>query len=136
MQVNVHLDHHVPFLFGHLQQRPVTEDAGVVDEDVEPAVGVEGRLHHLAGAGGRADRDAAGDGSSPQGLDLGHDSFRGSALPGPISCAAEVVDDHLGPFAREQQGMGAPDPAPCTRDDGDLSLQTSHVSPPTSNPRS
>ena len=55
-----------------------------------------------------------------------------AVVAGPVDGAAQVVDHHLGPFGGEQQGVLATDAATGPGDDGDPSVQCSHVVTPLS----
>ena len=63
------------------------------------------------------------------------DDLLGRALVGALAggLAAEVVDDDRGTLGREQQRLGAPDPAPGAGDDRDLAVEADPWTPPETN---
>ena len=44
MTIEVHFYYGVPFLRAHVENHPVSEDAGIVDQDIKSAKGVNGGL--------------------------------------------------------------------------------------------
>src|SRR5205807_4570918 len=112
-------DHGVEVGLVHLHQRLVTDDAGVVDEDVDLAEGIHRRLHDLPGAI-ELDHGVEAGYRGPTGrLDLlAH--LDGRALLGGLAreAGAHVVDHHLGSLAREAQGDLPPDAPSGTGHDG------------------
>ena len=61
----------------HVLERLVAQDAGVVDDDVDPAEGVERGLDDGLAALGRGDAVVVGDGLAAGGLDLVDDLLGG-----------------------------------------------------------
>ena len=45
----MHADHVVPLVDGHVDEHAVAQDAGVVDQDVEAAEGLDRRFDHPLG---------------------------------------------------------------------------------------
>ena len=117
----------VPLGLAHVDEHPVAEDPGVVDEDVQVAEGVDGRVDQLLGPLPVGDVVAVRHRLATPGRDLG-DDFVGRAVvrAGAVVGAATVVDDDLGSFGGEQKGVLATDAAPGSRDDRDASLECSH----------
>ena len=110
----------VPLLLGHREQHPVAEDAGVVDEDVETAEGVDRLLDEARGAVPAADVVGVGRGLAARGRDLVDDLLRRSRVGArTVTTAAEVVDHDLGAVASEGQRVLASQPTARTRDDAD-----------------
>jgi hypothetical protein len=76
----------------------------------------------------RRDRGVVGDRLAPGGLDLLRNLVCGARV---VACAvpraAQVIDEDLRPFAREEHGMGAPDAAARTRNDSDLAIEKTHM---------
>ena len=60
--LEVDLDDRVPLGLGHVDHHPVTQDAGVVDEDVEGAEGVDRELDEALRAVPGGDVLGVGDG--------------------------------------------------------------------------
>ncbi len=106
----MHRDHRVVVGLVHLQQRLVPDDAGVVDEDVDRAEGVDRSLDDPPGgvevAHGVVARDRAAAGL----LDVAH-RHRRRVLVGAaaVEADADVVDHDRGAFGGEAQGEFAPD---------------------------
>jgi hypothetical protein len=121
--LEVDLDHRVPLRLAHVGEHAVTEDAGVVDQDVEPAEGLDGGRDEPLGAVPVADVIGVGDGLAAHGLDLVHDVLgRALVVALPVHRATEVVDDDLGAVVGQQQRVLASDAPSRTRDDGDAAL--------------
>ena len=59
--LQVHLDHRVPLGLGHVDEHPVAQDAGVVDQHVELAEARDRLPDQALGAGEVADVVAVGD---------------------------------------------------------------------------
>jgi hypothetical protein len=71
------LPNEVEVLLGHAGDHPVAHDAGVVDDCVDAAVGLQGALDQLPDRGEVGDRRAVG-GRHPAGrVDLGDDLVGG-----------------------------------------------------------
>jgi hypothetical protein len=118
---DVHAVDEVPVFGAHLRVGDIAEDAGVVDDDVDTAEGVEGALHDLVAV---LDGVIVGDRGAAGGLDLVDDLVGGRrrlALAG--EAAAEVVDDDLGAARRQEQRVGAAQAAAGARDDRDLAIE-------------
>ena len=122
----------VPLLFRHVEDHLVAQDAGVVDDDVEPAEGVERLLHHAVAGLEVGDVVVVGDGVAAHLLDF-VDDLVGRALlaAGAGRGAAEVVDDDARALGRERQALAAADAAAAAGDDRDLAFESvAHVMPP------
>ena len=78
--LEVDLDDRVPLCLGHVGEHPVAQDAGVVDDDVEPAEAVDRALHHPTGGLEVADVVGVGDGLAAHALDLVDDLLGGSSV--------------------------------------------------------
>src|SRR5207244_4479341 len=93
----------------------------VVDEDVQPAEGVDRRLDDARGAGEGGGALAAGDRRAAGGAELGDDAV-GALGVGRLAGQGdtEVVDDDLGALAGEEQGMLAAHALAGAGDDGDF----------------
>ena len=119
-------DHRVPLLLGGVHQHPVAHEAGVVDQDVEPAELVDRLLHHRRGllevghVGAVRHRPAA------RRLDRG-DDLVGRRLPRALAGERDaVVVDHDGRAVRGQLERVRPaDAAARSGDDRDATLQQS-----------
>jgi hypothetical protein len=63
---------------------------------------------------------------------VGHLLGRGAVAAGAVDRTAQVVDHHLGPFGGEEEGVLTADAATGPGDDGDPSVECTHVVvPPT-----
>jgi hypothetical protein len=95
-------------------------DAGVVDQDVEPAAAGERRARAEQVADGRlvghVQRPRGG--GAAGGVDLAGDARRGIEV--------QVGDDHVRPLTREQQRDVAPDARARPRDHRRLPVQAEH----------
>ena len=102
----------------------VAQDAGIVDDAVEPAEMIGRRLHDLAGGDRFRHRLEIGDRGAAALLDL-LDHFLGGcgADAGAVGGAAGIVDDDLGAFGGAEQRDLAADAAACAGDDDDFVLQ-------------
>ena len=120
----------VPVLLAHLGEGLVAQDAGVVDDDVDTAEGIQRGLHDGGPIGHRI---VVRDGLAASGLDLVDDDV-GRAVAGTVAraAAAQVVDHDLGAARREEQRVGATQSVASARDDDDSVVEAkllSHGSP-------
>ena len=129
--LQMHLDDRVPVGLGHVDQYPVPQDAGVVDQDVKITEGLDGRIDQALATVPVGDVVGVGHRPSPGGDDLVDHLLGGRpVVAGAVDRTAEVVDHHLGPLGREEQGVLAPDTPTGSGDDGDTSVQCSHAASP------
>jgi hypothetical protein len=111
-------------------ERPVTQDASVVDHDVDLAEGVERSLDHPLAAFERRHVVVVGYGLSTGARNLGdHGVGHRRARTRPVPVSAEVVDDDPGALLSEQQRVLATETAPSSSDDDDSALDSSHSHP-------
>ena len=129
--LEVHPDHRVPLLLGGVDEHPVADEAGVVDQDVEPAEGVDRLLHHRRGLREVGHVGAVGDRPATGRLDRG-DDLVGRRLARALAGRqrdAVVVDHDRRAVRRELERVRAADAATRAGDDRDATLQqASHVS--------
>ncbi|MGY3080754.1 hypothetical protein ACVWZZ_007162 [Bradyrhizobium sp. LM6.10] len=119
----MNLDDGLERLHAHLVEDHVAQDAGIVDDAVEPAEMIGRGLHDLAGGDGFGHRLEIGDRGAAALLDLlDHFLSGGCARTGAVGGATGIVDHDLGAFRRAEQRDLAPDAAPCTGNDDDLVL--------------
>src|SRR6185369_9548888 len=103
--LEVGVDDRVPLLLGHVEDHAVSEDAGVVDDDVDPAEGVHRGLDDRLPTGHAGHRVVVGHGIAARLGDLLHDLIgRLPVGPGPDLAAAVIVHHHPGPVLRHQDG--------------------------------
>ena len=125
--LEVHRDDGVPVGLVHVEDHLVAEDAGVVDDDVEPAERLDRLVDHRPRAGERRDVAGVGDRLTAPATDHVDDGL-GDGLVGALTArrAAEVVDDDLGPGIGQLHRVPAPDAVPSASDDGHLAIEDSH----------
>ena len=94
----------VPILLGHLDEALVTEDTGVVDDDVNTSEGIEGSLDDLVT---ELNAVVVGNGLAASLLDLVDDQVS-SASGGTLTegRASEVVHDDLGTTGGQEESIG------------------------------
>ena len=124
----MHPDHRVELRLLHLQQALVAQDAGVVHEDVDGAEVIHRRLDDPLRLIELADVAVVRDGFTARGFDL-LARLRGRVLAAPatVDVYAGVVDDDLSAVRRKLHRDPATDAAPRTGDDGDPTIQKTHV---------
>ena len=128
MTLGVDAHDHVPLVLGEVHQHPVTEDPGIVDQDVEATELVDCLRDQAARALPVADVVGVGDRHSARGADLGRDlGCRTGIGAGSVGAAPEVVDDDRRAFGSQQQRMLTPDAAPRSGDDRDAVPGTTSV---------
>src|SRR3954466_6448243 len=109
------VDHPVPLLRANLGKTDEVADSSVVDQDIDTTMvreeSAEGVLNLGRVSPGKSD-GAVVSAPSPNGLRR-------------LGCWFErtVIDDHMGPTVGENIGDGRTQPAPCTRDHGNLAGQ-------------
>jgi hypothetical protein len=129
--LQVHGDHGVPLLLGHVDEHTVAQDAGVVHEDVEVAERLDGGVDQALAAFPVGHVVAVGDGLAAHALDLGHDLLgRRETATRAVGGAPEVVHDDLGALGGEEEGVLTADAAPRPRDDGDPAVRVLPCEPP------
>ena len=126
--LEVHLDDRVPLGLGHVDEHAVAQDAGVVDEDVEAAEGVDRPAATSCSAPSQSEMSSLlATASPPMAPDL-VDDVAGPGRPrgpSPSIDAAEVVDDDLGALLGQHQRVLAADAPPGAGDDADPSFAQS-----------
>src|ERR1043166_7766215 len=92
----------VEILDAHVEDHPVAQDAGIVDDDVNVAPLLDGGLDHPLGAIEVRDVVAIGQGFTARGADLVDDFARWTTgRPAAVQLGADVVDDYACAVARE-----------------------------------
>ena len=122
----MHGDDGVEVLFGHVPDGGVAHDPGIVHQDVEPAVGVDGLLDHGAGILEAGDVAVVGRGLAAALGDDVHGEVGVPTLTLAADRAAQIVDDDLGPLLGQLHGVTPADAVPGPGDDGDLAVEQSH----------
>src|SRR5205807_5699642 len=84
----MHPQHGLPVLIGHLVEGPVPQDSGVVHYAVDPAEVIDSGPHDVPGTVGRGDAVVAGNRLATGGTDfgdhgVGHGRPRPRTIPGP-----------------------------------------------------
>ena len=127
MALQVDPDDVVPVRLVHVEAHLVPQDAGVVDQDVELAEGVDGLVDEVLGPLPRADVGGVDGAVAAARLDELDDLF-GRVLVAAFALEGgpDVVDDDLGALGGQQQGLLASDASSCAGDDGHLAVEHSH----------
>ncbi len=112
MPLEVHPDDGVPLVLGRVDQHPVADEAGVVDQDVQPAEGVDRLPHHGLGLREVGDVGAVGHGLAAECLDLGDHLVGGRVSFSTGQRDAEVVHHDPGALAGQLERMRPTDPRP------------------------
>ncbi len=121
--LQVHGYDRVPVVLRHGEHHPVPQDAGVVDDYVETAPGVDCLLDHLAGRGEVGHVAAVDHCLAAHCLDVVHDLLgRGEVCATAGLVASEVVDDDPCALLGEHQRVLPAYAAACTGDDCDAAL--------------
>ena len=112
-------------LAGHVAERLVAQDSGVVDDDVDTTEGVDRRLHDRRSALRGRHRVGVGDRLAAGRRDLVDDELGGADVgAGAVDRAAEVVDDDECAARGEQQGVLLAEAAAGAGDDRHLAVET------------
>jgi len=124
----VDTDDGVPLALFHVESHAVAQNAGVVDEDVEAAEGVDGLLDEVFGPLPVRDVVEVRSGLAAEGLDL-LDNLTGRAVvrPRAVPLTAQVVDDDLRALTRELERVSASDSASRTGDDCHFVFEQRHT---------
>jgi hypothetical protein len=119
--VQVHLEHRVPFVHAHLVEEAVAQDTCVVDHHVDAAKAVDGRLDDAGCACGVRHAVGIGRCLTAHGFDFVHHFLCGACvLAFAGDGRADVVDHHLGTFARHGQRDVAANATTCAGDHDDF----------------
>src|SRR5581483_5290005 len=113
--VEIHLKDQVPVLLAHPQQEAVARDAGIVDEDVDPAPLLEDLVDHRLDVARVGDVHLEIERAAAELLDRGDGLF---GAPG-----IQIGDDDVGASLREGFGNGAADALRRAGDDGMLAVK-------------
>ena len=95
-------------------------DAGIVDQDIEPSVVLDGGCDDALGFRGLGDVATYGDSLAPGCSDRGYDFIR-------TSFAGSVIDDYRCAFSGEGLGDGGPDTLGSARNHCDFTLEFAHI---------
>jgi hypothetical protein len=123
-------DDRIELLLRHFVEEAVAQIAGIVDDRVDPAEGVDRRHHH--GVRAVPARDAVGVGDCAA---AGRDNLVGDLLSDrraarfTAQAHAEIIDDDGGASLREIERDAAPHPAASAGDQRDLSVHNAHGLP-------
>ena len=131
MPGQMHVDDRLPILGEHVVKHFVAQDAGGVEDDVQPAERLARLAHHREAVVEFGDRAIIGDRVAARRLDLVDDFLR-RRLVGAFAAAAGagIVDNDLGAVRGHQFGDFAADPAPRAGADRDPSVEHAHPRSP------
>src|SRR5262249_39082088 len=130
----MNLEHQIPVNHAHAMEDAVAQDAGDVDDAVDAPERVDRGFHDVGGRPGLGDAVEIRNRLPAIALDLVHHLLRRRIRRAlAVDRAAEIVDHHLGAFARRRERDLAADAAPGPGDDDDFSLEglTHRISSPT-----
>ena len=118
--LQVDVDDRIPFALLHVHEHSIAQDSRVVDQNVEPSVGVDRLLNHGSGRIEVGHIRSVGHGLSAVLANLldhlvGWPRVLALAIPG----APEIVHDDLGAMFCQHQRVLAPDPSPSSSHDRD-----------------
>jgi hypothetical protein len=122
----IYLDDRVPFGLGHVDEHPITQDARIVDQPIQPAERVDRGLDETSAALPVGDVVGVDHRLAAHPADLLDDLVgraRGRTRTGAV--AAQVVDDDAGTLAGELERVLAADAAPRPRHDDDPTIHDS-----------
>ena len=120
----VDLNHQIEVVHAHLGKALVTQNAGVVHQNVHPAPGVDGLLHHGFDRRKVGDRGAIGQRLATGSADfIDHRLRRADRAALAVHAAAQVIDQHLGAARRQCQRMLAAQAATGARHDGHAAVE-------------
>ena len=110
----------MPIFRFHFDKTFIAQDAGVVDEDIHRAKGIQGRLDDGFTAVRRRHIVVIGHGFAAGSLDFAHHLVgrRSGSVAGPVPGPAQVVNHHLGAPFGQFQGVSTPQAGTGTGDDG------------------
>ena len=122
------IDHLAEVVEAHLDEGLVAQDAGVVDQDIDPAEAFLDEGDHLVDGGGVGHGSAVGDRFTAGRDDLVDDQLRrADRAARAITRAAEIVNHDLGTAGRQRQRIGAAEAAAGPGNDGDAPVETNGV---------
>ncbi len=94
--LQMHIDHAIPIRFAHREDHTVTQNAGIVDQDVETTKGFDRLIDHVLGFAKVGNIAAIDDGFATHFLDLSNDIFSRTCVGATaISGPTQVVYDDL-----------------------------------------
>ncbi|MNN54178.1 hypothetical protein D3C81_1689740 [compost metagenome] len=118
MPFQVHAHHHVPVLFRQADEHAVTQDPGVVDQNMHFVERRQCSIDDALSAAQGGDVAIVGDCSATTGT-----NFVDHRLGG---LATNVIDHHIGAFSGKCQRIRAAQPATGTGDDRGTTCTDSH----------
>src|SRR5882724_2927105 len=127
--LEVHPDNLVPVRLGQVEDHPVAQDAGHVDDNVQLAELVDGGPDEPFPGRDVANVAAVRHGRASGRDDLVRDLLsRALVAAGAVRAAAEIVDDQRGSLASEQPADRGSDAAGAARDDRYPAVDDAHPS--------
>ena len=125
--LQVHVDDRIEVILCHVDEHPIPQDAGVVDEDVQVTEVLNGGVDEALATFPVGDVIGVGHSLAAHGPNLiGHHLGCATVIARTVHRATEVVDHELGAFLGEEQGVLTTNAAACSGDDCYPSVQCTH----------
>ena len=128
VSLEVHSDDGVELLLTGIGDHPVAHDAGVIDQDVESAEGIDGGLDQPGRLVPISYIRATGDGFPTGRDDFVNNALRRATTTGgrSVQSDADVVDHYSRALSSEGQRMRTPDSATGAGNDDNSTVEESH----------
>ena len=121
----------VPFLFAHVEDHPVAQDAGNVDQDVELPEFLDRMINESLAAGHRRDILSVCSRAPTHGFDLVHHLIgRSGRLFLAVNRHAEVIDNNCRAFCSQQFRDPTTDSTPASGDRCNFAVEFAHRDSP------
>ena len=119
MTLEMHANDRIPLVLAHIGERPIAQDAGVVDENVEAPKLLQGEGHEICRLVPIRHVMAADGSSATESFDLAnHLLCRRRVLSFPLKVAALVIDNDHSAVAGQSERVRPAKPPPRSRHDG------------------
>ena len=116
----MNLDNRIPFFFGHREQHAVTQNSGIVDDDVKTTESVNCLINDALRSGIRTDVVGVGDSLSASGLDFVRYVLGGTRVATTsVTRCTEVVNHDEAAVCTQHEGVFATNSTSGTSDNAD-----------------